>query len=199
MANYAVDSLHDDCYPGTTILINKLDVQNQADLDAVEGTIVPAKAALWEADPQAESFDFTHYCAIHRFLFEDLYEWAGKPRTVDISKKGTQFCAAAQISSLAKAVFARLAEQHYFMGLDKAHFINAVVDFYERTNELHPFREGNGRTQRVFLSQLAHHAGYVLDFGRVDSDDLMIATIQVAGGVEDFLKELFDEMISREI
>ena len=44
------------------------------------------KAALWEEKPLAESFDFAHYCAIHRFLFEDLYEWAGKPRTVDISK-----------------------------------------------------------------------------------------------------------------
>ncbi len=196
MANYAVDSLHDGCYPGTTILINKLDIQNQADLDAVEGTIVPAKAALWEADQQAESFDFTHYCAIHRFLFEDLYEWAGKPRTVDISKKGTKFCPAVQIGSLAKAVFARLAEQSYFIGLDKARFISAIVDLYERTNELHPFREGNGRTQRVFLSQLARHAGYALDFGRVDPDDLMIATIQAASGVDDFLKILFNDMIS---
>ena len=55
--------------------------------------------------------------------------------------------------------------------------------------------EGNGRTQRVFLSQLARHAGYVIDFARVDPDDLMIATIQAAGGVDDFLKVLFDEML----
>ena len=81
MANYAVDSLQDGCYPGTVVLINTLNIRNQADLDAVEGTIVPAKAALWEEKPLAESFDFAHYCAIHRFLFEDLYEWAGKPRT----------------------------------------------------------------------------------------------------------------------
>ena len=80
MANYAVDSLQDGCYPGTVVLINILGIQNQSDLDAVEGTIVPAKAALWEEKPLAESFDFAHYCAIHRFLFEDLYEWAGKLR-----------------------------------------------------------------------------------------------------------------------
>ena len=196
MANYTVDSLQDGCYPGTVVLINILGIQNQSDLDAVEGTIVPAKAALWEEKPLAESFDFAHYCAIHRFLFEDLYEWAGKPRTVDISKKGTQFCPAAQIESTAKAIFARLKKQNVLVGLDRAHFISAIVDFYERTNELHPFREGNGRTQRVFLSQPAHHAGYVIDFACVDPDDLMIATIQAAGGVDDFLKELFDEMIS---
>ena len=177
------------------VLINILGIQNQSDLDAVEGTIVPAKAALWEEKPLAESFDFAHYCAIHRFLFEDLYEWAGKLRTVDISKKGTQFCPAAQIESTAKAIFARLEKQRFLVGLDRAHFISAIVDFYERTNELHPFREGNGRTQRVFLSQLARHAGYVIDFARVDPDDLMIATIQAAGGVDDFLKVLFDEMV----
>lgn len=142
MANYAVDSLQDGCYPGTAVLTNLLDIHNQADLDAVEGTIVPAKAALWEEKPLTESFDFAHYCAIHRFLFEDLYEWAGKPRTVDISKKGTQFCPAAQIESTASAIFARLEKQRFLVGLDRAHFISAIVDFYERTNELHPFREG---------------------------------------------------------
>lgn len=177
MENYAVDSLQGGATPGTTVLINVLGIQNQSDLGAVEGTIVPAKAALWEANPLAASFDFAHYCAIHQFLFEDLYEWAGKPRKVDISKKGTQFCPAAQIDSTAKAIFARLDKQNFLVGLDRAHFISAIVDFYERTNELHPFREGNGRTQRVFLSQLARHAGYTLNFGRVDPDDLTIATI----------------------
>ena len=118
MANYAVNSLQDGCYPGTAVLTNLLDIRNQADLDAVEGTIIPAKAALWEEKPLAESFDFAHYCAIHRFLFEDLYEWAGKPRTVDISKKGTQFCPAAQIESTAKAIFARLKKQNFLVGLD---------------------------------------------------------------------------------
>lgn len=196
MANYAVDSLRDDCYPGTTVLINTLDIRDQADLDAVEGTIVPAKAALWEEKPLADSFDFAHYCAIHRFLFEDLYPWAGQMRTVDISKKGTLFCPAVQIDQTAKAIFARLYKQNYFVGLRTENFVSVLVDFYERTNELHPFREGNGRTQRVFLSQLARHAGYALTFSRVDPDDLMIATIQAAGGVDDFLKVLFSEMIS---
>lgn len=55
MANYAVDSLQDGCYPGTVVLINILGIQNQSDLDAVEGTIVPAKAALWEEKPLAGS------------------------------------------------------------------------------------------------------------------------------------------------
>lgn len=75
-------------------------------------------------------------------------------------------------------------------------FVDTITDFYERTNELHPFREGNGRTQCVFLSQLADHAGYILDFTCVDPDDLMIATIQSASGVNDFLRALFMGMVS---
>ena len=192
---YTIDATESGCYPGTTVLVNKFDLRSQSELDAVEAALVTAKAIQWEEAPLCDSFDFAHYCAIHRFLFEDLYEWAGKPRTVDISKKGTQFCPAAQIESTAKAIFARLEKQRFLVGLDRAHFISAIVDLYERTNELHPFREGNGRTQRVFLSQLAHHAGYVIDFACVDPDDLMIATIQAAGGVDDFLRILFQNII----
>ena len=142
MASYSVNALTDDCYQGTTVLINKLNINNQGDLDAVESAIVPAKAALWEENPLMVSFDFAHYCAIHKYLFEDLYEWAGKIRTVDISKKGTPFCPAVQIESTAQAVFSRLQAQNYLRGLSKTAFTNELVDPYERTNELHPFRDG---------------------------------------------------------
>jgi len=75
-------------------------------------------------------------------------------------------------------------------------FVDAFVDFYIRTNELHPFREGNGRTQRVFLAQLAQHAGYQLDFSCIDPDELMVATIWSAQGVDTMLRQLFREMLS---
>lgn len=68
------------------------------------------------------------------------------------------------------------------------------MDFYERTNELHPFREGNGRTQRVFLAQLAENAGHRLDFAAVDPDELMIATIFSVQGVEEPLLNVFEQI-----
>lgn len=74
---------------------------------------------------------------------------------------------------------------------------SSTSDCYERTNELHPFREGNGRTQRVFLRQLAQSAGYELDFASVDPDALMIATIQSAQGMDFYLKELFEQMVEK--
>ena len=193
--SYSLDPIADNCYPGTTVLINKLNIRDETLLNEVEATIVTAKTVLWEQNPILNTFDFKHYKEIHRFLFEDLYDWAGEIRSVNISKKGTRFCPAERIVSLADAIFTRLNDQNLFLNLMKKDFINEIVDFYCATNELHPFREGNGRSQRVFISQLINNAGYDFDFANVDGDLLMIATIQAAHGVTDLLIELFEKLI----
>lgn len=194
---YTIDASTADCHENSTVLINRFGIRSQPELDAVEAALVSAKAVQWEESPSCTSFDFAHYKAIHRHLFGDLYTWAGTIRTVDISKKGTQFCPAKGIARLGDAIFKRLAEKDLFLSLSKASFVVEITDLYERTNELHPFREGNGRTQRVFLSQLAQNAGYRLDFTRVDPDELMIATIQAANGMDDNLRRLLFAIIAQ--
>lgn len=194
--SYSIDAITDRCYENTTCLINKFDIRDEEKLKKVEADITFAKATILESNPISDKFDLEHYKAIHRFLFEDIYVWAGSFRTVDMAKKGTSFCSADQLDDVAKNCFGRLAENNLFSDLDRDEFIDAIVDFYCVTNMLHPFREGNGRTQRIFISQLIHHNGYDFDFSDIDSDDLMIATIQAANGVTDFLKQLFDENIS---
>lgn len=194
--SYSIDAITDGCYENTTCLINKFDIRDEEKLKKVEADITFAKATILESNPISDKFDLEHYKAIHRFLFEDIYVWAGSFRTVDMAKKGTSFCSADQFDDVTKNCFGRLAENNLFSDLDRDEFIDAIVDFYCVTNMLHPFREGNGRTQRIFISQLIHHNGYDFDFSDIDSDDLMIATIQAANGVTDFLKQLFDENIS---
>lgn len=194
--SYSIDAITDGCYENTTCLINKFDIRDEDKLKKVEADITFAKATILESNPISDKFDLEHYKAIHRFLFEDIYDWAGSFRTVDMSKKGTGFCSADQLDDVARNCFSRLAENNLFSDLDRDEFVDAIVDFYCATNMLHPFREGNGRTQRIFISQLIHHNGYDFDFSDIDSDDLMIATIQAANGVTDFLKQLFDENIS---
>lgn len=194
--SYSIDAITDGCYENTTCLINKFDIRDEEKLKKVEADITFAKATILESNPISDKFDLEHYKAIHRFLFEDIYVWAGSFRTVDMAKKGTSFCSADQLDDVAKNCFGRLAENNLFSDLDRDEFVDAIVDFYCVTNMLHPFREGNGRTQRIFISQLIHHNGYDFDFSDIDSDDLMIATIQAANGVTDFLKQLFDENIS---
>ena len=85
---------------------------------------------------------------------------------------------------LPRRFFSRLEAEKFLVGLEKPEFVLQLTDFYQRTNELHPFREGNGRTQRVFLSQLCRYAGYRLDFSQLDTDLLMIATIQASQGMD---------------
>jgi len=114
---------------------------------------------------------------------------------VDISKKGTVFCPAENIEWQASLTFQGLKEQNYLKGLPRNEFVEALTDFYCSTNYLHPFREGNGRTQRVFLAQLVCNAGYNLSWSEVDGELLMIATIQSAQGVTDLLRQVLGKSI----
>ena len=193
---YSLDPIAYNCYPDTTILINKLNIKDEALLNEVEATLVSAKTAIWENDPLHSTFDFIHYKAIHEFLFSDLYDWAGQVRTVDISKKGTRFCPYEEIEDLSNRIFARLHKCELFTKLKRKQFLSEVLEFYCITNHLHPFREGNGRTQRIFITQLINNAGYSFDFADVDGDLLMIATIQSANGVMDLLKKLFEQLLT---
>lgn len=129
-------------------------------------------------------------------MFDEIYEWAGKIRNVNISKKGTSFVKVNEIEQLATACFIRLKSENYFKDQDFGTFISNIVDFYCVINMLHPFREGNDRTQRIFISQLVRYAGYEIDFSNINSDDLILATIQAANGVDVYLKEIFTNCIT---
>lgn len=193
--SYSIDPISTNCYPDTTVLINKFDIRDEEKLNEVESVLASARFAEWLNAPKADSFDFEHYKTIHYFLFSDLYDWAGQIRTVNISKKGTKFTSAENIEEQAALVFKRLKNCNYFNGLARDEFVDEIVDFYCVTNALHPFREGNGRTQRVFLTQLIRNAGYDINFADMDTELLMIATIQSAQGVTDMLRQLFLESI----
>ena len=192
---YSIDPIQDNCYPGTTVLVNKLHIHDEAALQEAEALATYVNASKLEQCPLEGVFDFAHYKAIHQFLFSDLYDWAWQIRTVNISKKGTIFCPAENIERQASLTFRWLKEQNYLKGLPRNEFIEEFIDFYCSTNYLHPFREGNGRTQRVFLTQLVRNAEYDLNWSEVDGELLMIATIQSAQGVPDLLRQVLGKSI----
>lgn len=132
---------------------------------------------------------------IHKYLFEDIYEWAGNFRTINMSKNGTPFSEYKYIDELMDSAFCHLREKSYFKRDTFDEFIEDIVDFYCTTNIIHPFREGNGRVQRLFIAQLVRYNYYDIDFARVDKDELLIATIQSANGVTDYLKDVFRKII----
>ena len=193
--SYSIDAIAEDCYEGTSCLINKLGIRDDNKLKEFEAAITLAKASELEANPITGNFDAAHYKAIHKYLFEDIYDWAGEYRTINMSKSGTRFTDAAKIAERMDACFKRLRDKDFFRTGTFDAFINNIADFYQVTNQIHPFREGNGRTQRLFITQLSRYNGYDIDFSTMDTDELMIATIQAASGVNDNLVKRFSESI----
>lgn len=191
---YSLNPSSDNCYEGTTCLVNKLGIRDEKRLSEVEAQITFAKAVMLEETPIDDDFGFEHFKKIHEFLLCDLYEWAGQVRTVDISKKRTKFLDASSIESIGTKCFAKVKEG-YFEDLPFDEFVKRIAEFYNDVNYIHPFREGNGRTQRIYFAQLIRHYGYDINFADVDTDELMIATIQASSGVMDFLVEFFENSI----
>lgn len=192
--SYELHSATDQCYEGTACLINKLDIRDEKQLQDVEAKITFAKAVLLETTPIKGNFDFEHYKQIHNFLFCDLYDWAGQIRTIDISKKGTRFTQQRNIEPIGKLLFQKIANG-YLRIQDKGLFVARIAELYHDINMLHPFREGNGRTQRAFFTQLIRHHGYNIHFSQIDTDLLMFATIQASQGIMDLLYRLFADAI----
>lgn len=193
--SYSITSSSDHCYPGTTVLINKLDLRSQESLDQAEKIAISLRSVELESRGNSEPFTFAFYCSIHKHLFGDIYEWAGELRTVDLSKKGTHFCQAKDIQQTGSAMFARLQKENYFQGMSRKKYVTNISEFYHDLNMLHPFREGNGRTQRLFFTLLIRRGGYDIGFSSLDLDELMIATIYAAQGISSYLQAFFDKAI----
>src|SRR3954447_15215783 len=128
-------------YENSTVLINKLDLRDRAELDDFEAEISLARAN--EALPEG-NLDFAHYCAVHRHLFQDVYEWAGTPRTVRISKQGNPFCFPEHIDVQANKLFAELKGSNYLKALPRSEFGERASHFLAELNAIHAFREGKG-------------------------------------------------------
>lgn len=192
---YSVTSSNDGCYPGTTVLINKLGLKSQAALDAAESVAATLHSTEIECEPCDVPFTFDFYCCLHKRLFGDLYAWAGELRTIDFSKKGSNFYPADGLRALGNAKFDRLQAMNEFQGLSRAQLIDEITDFYHELNMLHPFREGNGRTQRLLFALLLRRLGYHINFAECDTDALMTATIYAAQGVTTYLHRFFETII----
>lgn len=92
--SYSIDPTDSGCYPGTTVLINKLNLQTQEALDRAERVAFSLRAIEIEKEQNSEPFTLDLYLNLHRRLFGDIYDWAGKLRTINLSKKGTSFYSA---------------------------------------------------------------------------------------------------------
>lgn len=135
---------------------------------------------------------------IHHYLFQDVYEWAGKIRTVNISKSGKPFFNGERFNTAFQYIDNLIAEYRKIKKGDKQQLSNKLAEILDSVNFLHPFREGNGRTQREFLRTLALEKNLILNLNPPDSqnvyDRYMLGTIN--GDIEQLSKLIF-ELISQ--
>jgi cell filamentation protein, protein adenylyltransferase len=161
---------------------NRLGLTDRAELATAEKRFTTARIGQLKRRRLPGTYDLEHLRVFHWTIFQDVYPWAGQLRTVLIVKAGASFCLPSQIESTAADVFGRLAEAHHLRGRDRHGFLDGLSTLLAEVNALHPFREGNGRTQRAFLSQLARDAGYRLRWEYVDRDANIDAARAAADG-----------------
>lgn len=163
------------CYRGTTVLKNIPALRDQAALDAFEAAMTTQRSD--EPLPRGR-LSVSHYRAIHRHLFQDTYRWAGRYRTVRLSKGQSVFCYPENIPQQMTALFADLRDNAYFVGLEAGDFAEKAAHVLTTLNAVHPFREGNGRTQLIFITLLASDADWPLDLLRLVPDRFLAAMIR---------------------
>lgn len=195
MSRYDADDTY--CYPGTDVLRNKAEITNAEDLDAYEGELSTLRSIEILENPIAGQFDLAHLQRIHLALFQDVYDWAGKIRTVDISRGNSRFANVRFIESAANDIFNKLARENWLRGLDADALSKRLAHYLSEINALHPFREGNGRVQRIFISQLSQSAGYQLDYSDLEQEQIYRAMELAFNGDESILANLILERLEK--
>jgi cell filamentation protein len=151
----------------------------QAILDRFEAAESAEALVRLQISPVSGSFDALHLKEIHKRIFQNIYPWAGEFRKVNIRRSGSYFFALVPfIEPNLENTLSNLASENRLKGLALDAFAERSAYFLGELNAIHPFREGNGRTQREFTSQLASEAGYRINWGRVTREQMYDASIE---------------------
>lgn len=164
------------------VLDNKLGIENDSSLNKAERMITSFKLAKLYLNPGKQSFDIEHYLSIHKFLFEDIYPFAGEIRDENISKS-IPFCRPEFIAQELKRVL-KIAMKLVPTITSREKLLKYVTELYSDLDVIHPFREGNGRTEREFMRQLIDYIcqknnlePYNLDYSAIKDRDKYIDAV----------------------
>ena len=160
--------------PAVGDLRNLLGAKSADELRALEPQAVFANELELTELGIPRTDDLVELCAIHAQLFKGVYDWAGQPRIVDIRKSRDDaefFLPVGYIGQANGFVFSELREADSLKGLSRDEFVERLAYFYDQLNYIHPFREGNGRAQRVFWQRVANDAGHQISWDAVVGDE----------------------------
>ena len=184
------------CYTGTTVLRNRFNIRNAEQLRKLDADISSIKQLHLIKEPVKGRFTVNHLCQIHKFLFDDIYPFAGYFRREDIMKGQTRFQGFAQISSKLAVLLSELKKENHLRGLDFELLIERSAYYFAELNYIHPFREGNGRAIREFMRQLYDYNGYEVNWSAVSSEELLRA-MEESVYATDSLQRLLNRILTR--
>lgn len=166
------------CYKGTDVLINLLNIRDNKTLQRAESRIVATKLFELRKNEMIGNFDVEHFIKIHKFLFEDIYPFAGKFRTENIAKGYFSFAEWEYIDTELRKLLEKLHKSNLLKNDTRAELVKDLAYYLAELNVLHPFREGNGRTIREFIRELAYKNGYLLDLQKVEPSEVYDAFLK---------------------
>jgi cell filamentation protein len=181
------------CYPDSNVLRNIPEFTTLDELEAFEVEMVGVRSL--EAPPSG-NFDPAHYRELHRHLYQDVYEWAGEYRNIRTIKGGSRFCHPEYIKQEMAKLFRMLDQSAFLPGAGVDEFISAAAQFLADLNAIHPFREGNGRTQLVFVRQLGRRVGHPFRSESVEREAFMRAMIESFHGRNEALIDELERMLA---
>lgn len=163
--------------PDSGAMYNKLGIRDPKQLNEVEYLVAGTRALELRVQPIPGKFDLDHLKAIHSKLFGDLFEWAGKERTINFSKRDikepwwkSRFAEHHRIGDVMGQAAELVKDAGYLKGMKQDDFVAGLTNFYVAVNYAHPFPEGNGRSTQTMIAQLAREAGYAVNFEGVQRE-----------------------------
>jgi cell filamentation protein len=179
------------------LLNNALDIKDATRLAIVEARIVSVRETQLGREIIPGEYNLQHFKDFHRSLFGDLYEWAGETRRVDIAKPGARFAHWRFVDEVLSTILGQLENDGWLHGYSRDFFLKRLAYYYGEINACHPFREGNGRTQRAFLRQLSAAANWRLDWSALSHEDNIEASrINLQSGNREALIRVLDRVVT---
>ncbi|MCL2893128.1 Fic/DOC family protein [Brenneria tiliae] len=180
-------------YPDSDVLINKLGIEDDGEFEYAERQL--SELAVLDIEFEEPPYDLHYWRYLHGKIFRDLFDWAGEIRIIDFAKGQTRFCTVSRIEIEANKIFTRLSGEGFLQGLERAALIVRLAEYYSDLNVIHPFREGNGRSQRLLFEHMIINCGYGISFEKIGVQEWLAANVAGYHGNTRLLADIFEKSI----
>ena len=193
-------------YPGTRVYVNLLNLRNAGKLETAEAFFSAKRDHEFYEDPDSvvvipsvDRFSLKHLCRIHHHQFQDVYGWAGKVRTFRSRKNFLrEFSLPEDIERFAESIQKDIVEDELLYAGNMQQATERLAHYMSMINIMHPFAEGNGRSQRAFIWLLAQDAGYNILWQSISKEIIHAGAIRLMrdadkGGIEHLLESIIEK------